>query len=63
MQNFDEMFLLLWCQIVHSLLSLHKESGIGMKLANVVEQRWGDVAGMPVRLQGMHRILFYGSID
>lgn len=27
MQNFDEMFLLLWCQIVHSLLSLHKESG------------------------------------
>ena len=40
-----------------------RNRGIGMKLAHVVEQRWGDVAGMPVRLQGMHRILFYGSID
>lgn len=40
-----------------------RNRGIGMKLANVVEQRWGDVAGMPVRLQGIHRILFYGSID
>lgn len=52
MQNFDEMFLLLWCQIIHSLLSLPKSKrGCRQRLGR------GDVAGVPyVRLYRIQRV-------